>query len=173
VPLDAARPQIARELLLKDRAKKLAGDRARAALDAARRGKALADLFPPAGAKGKKPVTLGGQAVAVDETGPFGRGAPFLPKRGPVPALRADALAAKKGDVLPKGYETPAGPVIAVVTLREVPNAAAFDAQRGALETRLRNRKESQVQTAWLEALRNGAKVEKNPALVAATSAPE
>ncbi len=123
VPLEAARPQIARELLVKDRAKALADERARAALDAARKGKALADLFPPAGAKGKTAVTLGGQPVAVDETGPFGRGAPFLPKLGAVPDLRADAFAAKKGAVLPKVYETPAGPVVAVVTLRDTPDS--------------------------------------------------
>ncbi|HET8539411.1 MAG TPA: SurA N-terminal domain-containing protein [Anaeromyxobacter sp.] len=173
VPLEQATPQIARELLVKDRARKLADERARAALAAARGGRALADLFPPAGAKGKKPVQLGGQPVAADETGPFGRGTPFLPKLGDVAGLRADAFAAKKGDVLPGVYETPAGPVVAVVTLRETPDAAAFEAQRAAIETRLRNRKESQVQTAWLEAIRKTAKVETNPALVAATGSPE
>jgi len=173
VPLDAARPQIARELLVKQRAKALADERAKAALAAVRGGKALADLFPPADAKGKTAVTLGGQAIAADDTGPFGRGAPFLPKLGAVADLRADAFAAKKGDVLPKVYETPAGPVVAVVTLRETPSPAAYEAQRAAIETRLRNRKESQVQGAWLEALRKSAKVETNAALVAATGSPE
>jgi peptidyl-prolyl cis-trans isomerase D len=160
VPLDAARPQIARELLLKDRARKVADGRARAALEAARRKKAL------------EPVRLGGQTAAVDETGPFGRGVPFLPKLGAVPELRADALAARKGDVLPRVYDTPGGPVVAVVTLRETPDPKAYEAQRETLETRLRNRKESQVQGAWLEALRKGAEIDMNPALVAASAAP-
>ncbi len=172
VPLEAARAQIARELLVKDRAHALAEARARAALEAARKGKALAEIFPPAGAKGGKPMTLGGQPVAAEETGPFGRGVPFLPKLGALADLRSDAFAAKKGDVLPKVYETPAGPVVAVVTLRETPVASAFEAERAALETRVRNRKESQVQAAWLDALRKPAKIEKNPALVAA-AAPE
>lgn len=169
--LDQARPQIARELLLHDRAKALAAEKAKAALDAAKKGKSLAELFPPGG-KGNG-VTLGGQAIAADETGSFNRGAPFLPKLGAVPDLRADAFAAKKGDVLPKVYETPAGPVVAVVILRETADPAAYEAQRGQLETRLRNRKESQVTTAWLETLRKGAKVETNPALVAAAPSPE
>lgn len=159
VPLDQARPQLARELLVKDRATKLAQERARGVLEAARKSGAL------------KPVTVGGQAVAVEETGPFGRGVPFLPKLGDAPELRAAAFAAKKGDVLPKVYDTAGGPVVAVVTLRETPDAKAFEAQREALETRLRNRKESQVQAAWLEALRKGAEVETNPHLAAATSA--
>jgi peptidyl-prolyl cis-trans isomerase D len=173
VPLDQARPQIARELLLRDRAKALADERAKAALAAVRGGKSLADLYPPADAKGKKPVKLGGQTVAVDETGPFGRGAPFLPKLGEVADLRADAFGAKKGAVLPKIYETPGGPVVAVVTLRETPDPAKFDAQRESLEMRLRNRKESQVTVAWLESLKKAAKVETNPALAAASPTPE
>lgn len=173
VPLDQARPEIARELVLRERAKALADERAKAALAAARGGKALADLFPPADAKAKKPVKLGGQPVAADETGPFGRGAPFLPKLGEVADLRADAFAAKKGEVLPKIYETPGGPVVAVVTLRETPDPAKFEAQRDALETRLRNRKESQVTIAWLESLKKGAKIEMNPALAAASPTPE
>lgn len=173
VTLEAARPTIARELLLKDRAARLARDRAAAALEAARRGKALADLFPAAAAKGRKPVALGGQPVVAEETGPFGRGVPFLPKLGAVADLRADAFAARKGDVLPKVYDTPAGPVIAAVTLRETPAPAAFEAQRAAIETRLRNRKEAQVQGAWLDALKKGAKIEMNPALLAVSASPE
>ncbi|HEX9050456.1 MAG TPA: SurA N-terminal domain-containing protein [Anaeromyxobacter sp.] len=173
VPLEEARPQIARELLVKQRGRALADERARAALAAARGGKALADLFPRADAKGKKPVKLGGQVVAADETGPFGRGAPFLPKLGEVAELRADAFAARKGEVLPKVYETPGGPVVAVVTLRETPDPARFEAQREALETRLRNRKEAQVTVAWLESIKKGARIETNAALAGASPTPE
>ncbi len=172
IPLEQARPLIARELLVKQRAKALADARARAALDAVKKGKALADLFPAAGAKGKG-VTLGGQPVAVDDTGPFGRGTPFLPKLGDVADLRADAFAAKKGDVLPKVYETPGGPVVAVVALRESPDPAKYGAQSAAIETRLRNRKESQVEVAWLETLKKGAKIDMNPALAQAAPTPE
>ncbi len=172
IPLDAARLEIAKELTLQDRARKLAAEKARAALEAAKGGKALAELFPAedlAKKGGKKRVTLGGQPIAAEDTGPFGRGAAFLPKLGAAPDIAADAFAAKKGDVLPKVYETPGGPVIAAVTLRERPDPAAFENQRSALETRLRNRKETQVQSAWLKALRDGAKVERNDSLAAMT----
>ncbi len=168
VTLEGARLEIAKELLAKERARKLAQDRARAALDAAKKGKALGALFPE-----KPPVKIGGQPVVAEETGPFGRASALLPKLGQAPDVLADALAANKGDVLPKVYDTPGGPVIAVVTLRERPDPAAFEAQREALETRLRNRKESQVVGAWLKELRAGAKVETNPELVALKGAPE
>jgi peptidyl-prolyl cis-trans isomerase D len=156
VSLEAARETIARELLVKDRAQALAREKAQAALDAAQKGHALA------------PVKLGTQTVAPDETGPFGRSSPFVPKVGDAPGLLADALAGKAGQPLPKVYETAAGPVVAVVKLRETPDASAFEKQREAVETRLRNRKETQVEGAWLKALRAGAKIEKNPDILAA-----
>jgi len=168
IKLEEARLDIAKELLVKERARKLAGDRARAALEAAKKGKALSALFPE-----KAPVKMGGVALVAEETGPFSAGTASLPKLGQAPEILADALAAKKGEVLPKVYETPAGAVVATVTLRETPEPAAFDKQREALETRMRNRKESQVMGAWLKALRAAAKVETNAELVALKGAPE
>lgn len=166
VPLEAARLDIARELLRKDRARSLAGDRARAALEALRKGRSLADQFPPADAQGKKQVRLGGDVIAADETGPFGRGAAVVPKLGDVPEISAAAFASKAGEVLPKVYETPAGPVVAVVKLRETPDASSFEAQRASIQSRLRNRKEAQVETAWLKTLRDAARIETNATLV-------
>jgi len=160
IPLEAAKETIARELLVKDRAGALARERAQAALDAVKGGKPLAA------------VKVGTQTVTPEETGPFGRSSPFVPKIGEAQGLLADALAAKTGQALPKVYDTPAGPVIAVVKLRETPDPKAFEAQREATETRLRNRKESQEQGAWLRALRASAKVETNAQLLAAAGSP-
>ncbi len=158
IPLDAAREGIARELLLEDRAAALARERAQAALDAAKAGRPLAA------------VKVGTQTAAPEDTGPFVRSSPFVPKVGEAQGLLADAFAAKAGQVLPRIYDTPSGPVVAVVKLRESPDAKAFDAQREAVATRLRNRKESQVQGAWLKALRADAKIETNSGLLAAAA---
>jgi peptidyl-prolyl cis-trans isomerase D len=158
VPLEVAKAGIARELLAKDRAEALARERAQAAFDAARAGKPLAA------------VKIGTQTLNPEETGPFGRSSPFVPKIGEAPGLLADALAAKTGQALPRIYDTPSGPVVAVVVKRETPDPKAFDAQREALETRLRNRKESQEQGAWMKALRAAAKIETNQELLAAAS---
>lgn len=168
IPLEAARLDIARELIVKDRAAALATARARAALDAVRKGKDLEALFP----KGGKGPKLGGKELVAGETGTLGRGTTFLPGLGTAPDLLAAAFAAKKGEVLDL-QETPVGPVVAVVTLRESSDSSAFEAQRSALESRLRNRREYQVWTAWLQTLRDGAEVETNPALIAAASRAE
>jgi peptidyl-prolyl cis-trans isomerase D len=158
VSLEQAKAGIARELLAKDRAAALARERAEAALAALKAGKPLA------------PVKIGAQTVNPEETGPFGRSSPFVPKVGEAPGLLADALAAKSGQALPKIYDTPSGPVVAAVVKRETPDPKAFEAQREAIETRLRNRKEMQEQGAWMKALRASAKIETNPQLLAAAS---
>jgi peptidyl-prolyl cis-trans isomerase D len=166
VSLDDARVEIARELLVKERAQKLVDAKARSALDAARKGKALGTQFPQ-----KSPVKLGGLPIVAEETGPFSRASSFVPKLGQAPDLAADAFAAKKGDVLAKVYETQAGSVIAAVTLREVPEAAAFDSQREGMEKTLRSRKEAQVVGAWLKEIRSSAKIEMNPDVLGALAA--
>jgi peptidyl-prolyl cis-trans isomerase D len=141
-----------------DRALALAAEKAKAALAAARAGKGLA------------PVKLGSQTVAPEETGSFARGTPFVPKVGEAAGLVADTFATPPGQALPKVYETAAGPVVAVVKRRQSPDPKEFDAQREAIETRLRYRKESQVEGAWLRSLREDAKIVKNETLVASAS---
>jgi peptidyl-prolyl cis-trans isomerase D len=157
--LDDARQTIARELLVKDRALALARERAEAALAAAKGGKLA-------------PARLGSDTISPEETGAVSRATPFVPKLGDAPGLLQDAFAAKTGQVLPKIYDTPAGPVVAAVEQRETADPKAFDSQREGLETRLRNRKESQVVGAWLRTLRSGAKVEMNESLLAAAPGP-
>jgi peptidyl-prolyl cis-trans isomerase D len=158
ISLDEARETIARELLVKDGALARARERAGFAL---------------AAAKGEKPLSaarVGDRTFAPEETGLFARATPFVPKLGEVPGLVADAFAAKAGEALPKVYDTPAGPVVAEVTRREAPDAKAFEGEREAFATRLRLRKESQVENAWLRSLREGARIETNATLVAAAS---
>jgi peptidyl-prolyl cis-trans isomerase D len=166
VSLETARPLIAAELLVDDRAQALVEQRAKAALAAVQAGKPLAALFPPE-SSGKKVVKLGGLTVAADTTGLFGAEAAYLPKLGNVPGLGAAALSGAPGKPLPTIYPSALGPVVAVVEKREQPDAAQYEAQKADVATRLRNRRESQVQSAWLKQLREAGKVEVNPALAA------
>jgi peptidyl-prolyl cis-trans isomerase D len=145
VSFEEARLDIARELLAKEEARRSAQAKAEAALAAAKAGKKL---------------------PGAEETGTFSASTPFVPKLGQAPEIVKDALAAKPGDVLPKVYETPAGPVVAVVTQRESADPAQFEKQREELQTRLRNQKESQVVAAWLDVLRKEAEIERNAALL-------
>lgn len=168
VTLEAARPEIARELLVAERGAKLAHEKAEATLSALKAGKSLSQLFPaaPEAVKGGKPAA--GAAPQVEETGPFGAASPLLPKLGAAPELAQAALAAQQGQVLPSVYDTPGGPVVAVVKLRTRPDPATFDAQRGPIEARLAALKTDEVRRAWVETLRQGAKVEENHALLGA-----
>jgi len=109
--------------------------------------------------------------VAADTTGLFGADGAFVPKLGAVDGLAATAMATPVGKALPAVVETAQGPVVAVVASREKPDEAQFAAQKESIATRLRNRRESQVQQAWLKRLRDGAKVEINKDLTARTAA--
>ena len=169
VPLEKAREDIARELVTQERARELARKRAEETLAKVRSGRRLRDLFPPAAPdKGKKvqPVLFGGQALSAEETGPFGRSGEVVPRLGAVPGLAADAFQADAGKVLPKVYEGPTGVVVAVAKDRQRPDDARFAEQKAEVTERLRGRREIQVESAWLKALREKAKVTINQAFV-------
>ncbi len=170
IPLEQAAPDIARELLQADMARADATRRAEEALARARKAKGLAELFPPepgpqAPKKGPPPVKLGGVVLQVDDTGPFGRaGSPDVPRLGAQPQLFADAFAATAPGLLGRVYDTAAGPVIARVKERQRPDPAKFASQEESVERQLRDRREVQVESAWMKALREKARVRINDA---------
>jgi peptidyl-prolyl cis-trans isomerase D len=171
VPLEKAQPDIARELLETDLAKKLATQKADEALKRLQSGKSFAEVFPVEEAKGEKkgaePVKMGGQIVKPDETGSFtASSSPNVPRIGPAPDLFADAMNAAAGQVLPRVYETTSGPVVARAKVRERPDQAKFSEMKSGVETRLRLRRESEIERAWVEELRKRSKVEANKAFV-------
>lgn len=168
VALEDARLDIARELLAKDRAAAVARQRAEAALAAAKAGKALTAQFPAASADGKvKPVTFGGEPVVAEETGPFNAQTAFIPRLGAAPEVVQAALAADTGAVLPKVFDTPAGPVVAVVKQRERADESRFAAEREQVAATLRRQKQAAVRYAWMAELRKGARIEENQAYLA------
>lgn len=170
VPLERAAPEIAGEMLQEEVARATATQRAQEALAQARKGKAFGELFPPEPdpkdkKKGPAPVKLGGELLRPDETGPFGVGArPTIPRLGAQAELFADAFAATGPKLLDRVYDTPGGPVIARVKLRERPDPAQYAAKRGDVESRLRARREAQLEQAWMKHLRDQATVSVNEA---------
>ena len=170
VPLDKARPEIARDLLEGDLAARLARQKAEEALKKLEAGKGFADALPAEEDKGKKgaePVKLGGQIVKADETGPFTiASSPTVPRLGSAPDLFADAMKAAAGQVLPKVYEVAGNQVIARVKERTHPEPASFAEKKADVETRLRLRRESELEGAWVADLRKKSKVETNDAFV-------
>jgi peptidyl-prolyl cis-trans isomerase D len=168
ISLQKATPDIARDLLEAELAQKLADAKAQEVLKKLQAGKSFAEALPAdAKKKGAEPVKLGGQAVKVDETGSFvATAAPNLPRLGPQPELFADVMKANAGQVLGKVYETSAGPVIARVKDRKRPDPSQWEAKKGEFEMRLRLRRESALEQAWVKSLKERSKVELNPVVV-------
>ena len=167
VSLEKARPEIARELVAEDLGRKLATDKAIEALKKLQAGRTFAEVFP-AEPKGKQEVVkVGAQVVKPETTGPFSASsAPNIPKIGPAPELFADAMKANAGQVLAKVYETPSGPIVARVKDRQRADASKYAEHRGEVESRLRLRRESDLERAWVEDLRKRSKVEANQPFV-------
>jgi peptidyl-prolyl cis-trans isomerase D len=171
IPLDKARPEIARDLAQDDLAKALAARTARETLQKLQAGKTFAQALPAGEGKAKaglEPVKLGGQIVKPEDTGPFtASAAPNVPRLGPLPQLFAAALRANAGDVLPEVFDSPAGPVVARVKERQRPDTEKFAEQKASVETRLRIRREAEVERAFVDELRKRAKIELNQPLLA------
>jgi peptidyl-prolyl cis-trans isomerase D len=157
VPLAEARLQIARELLAKEKGRALALQRAQAALEAAKRGRSLADQFPAGGA-----VKLGATALAAADAS-FRAADATVPAVGPAPGLREDALAAAAGQVLPRIYEGSGALIVAAVKSRERPDATKFEAQRAGVASRLEQKREAAVLEALTAELAKKARIERNP----------
>jgi len=182
VSLEEARPEIARELLLGDRAKELVRRKAEEALQAARAGKSLLDLFPeprkaepaangkPALAERTASLALGGKPVVARETGPFPASSSIVPTLNVGGDLLKDAAAAQTGAVLPKVYEVPTGLVVATVKQREHPDESAYPKERDMVEAQLRAEKAQQLRQAWVAELRARATVVENTAILPRSS---
>jgi peptidyl-prolyl cis-trans isomerase D len=153
-----ARSEIARELLAREKGRALATERANGALDAARRGRALADLFP---AKGSP--RMGDQPLVAAETSSFRASDAAVPGIGNAPGLREDAFAAAAGQALPRVYEAPGALVVAVARTREKPDPALFASQRGAVAVRLAGKREAEVVKGWTAGLLEKGRISKNP----------
>jgi len=160
-PLGDARLGIARELLSKEKAHALALRRAQAALDGAKRGRPLAELFPA-----KDPQRLGDQPVVASDTPTFRAGDASIPGVGAARGLREDAFAASAPQPLPRVYEAPDALVVAVVKSREKPDPALFAKQRDAVAKRLEEKREGAVIQAWVKDLEGRARIARNPAFL-------
>jgi len=172
VTLEKATPDIARDLLEAELAKKLVHEKAEETLKKLQAGKSFAEALPAeakneAKKKVAEPVKVGGTVMKPDDTGLFGTGqSPSIPRIGPAPELFGDALKANAGQLLPRVYDTPAGPIVARVKDRQRADPAKFSEKKNEVEMRLRLTRESQLEQAWVKSLKDRSKVELNGALV-------
>jgi peptidyl-prolyl cis-trans isomerase D len=164
-PFAEARLELAREALAKEKGLALAMERAKAALAAAKAGRALSELFPA-----KNPPKLGDQPLTVTDSPNFRAAEATVPGVGAAPGLREDALAASAGQPLPRVYEAADALVVAVVKTRERPDPALYASQRAAVAERLEGKRQAAVLQAWTAELAKKAKISRNPAYLDAVA---
>lgn len=161
--LEDVQDEIARELLANEKAKEIAKQRAEAALAALQEGGSLEALFPAPDAD----ATEENRAPVADRSGVFAVRGEFIPKVGMSSELRA-AVAAMEGPGAVGGvFDVMGNFVVAEVVSREQPDLSAFDDERESIEERLRMRRENEHLEAYVQSLREAAKVEMNEALLA------
>lgn len=160
--VDDVRGEIARTLLLRERAKEMARAEAEKGLSALTSGKGLTTLFPPEGAEpAAKRFETETRPEAVP-TGEFTASATSIPLLGAAPRLMTDAFAAQAPKPLGQLYEVGDGYAIAEVTARTLPSDDEFNKQRDTLIAQARQAKAAELQNAFVKSLREQAQIQKN-----------
>lgn len=161
--------EIARTLYQKEKSQELARAEAQKALDAARAGKKLSELYPPD--KDTQPNAMRFQVESKPqaiETGEFNASATSLPQLGVMPELIKDVFALEAPQVLEKLYPTSDGFAVVVVTERKQPNLAEFEGQKEQLRKDALQAKRMELRRAYPEALRKQAEVVLNEEVIGA-----
>ncbi len=165
-------PEIARQLLAKDRAKALARIEAQKALDAVKTGKKLlVDLYPP----GKDTQT---QAMRFEtesrpqtvDTGEFSSTADSLPQMGPAPELVKEIFALDAPKTMDQLYPSGDGFAVVVVTARKRPTDADFVSKKEVLRAEAVKGKQFELRDAYLKALKKQGSVVTNTELTSKAS---
>lgn len=163
--------QIARQLVIKEKARELANAAARKALDELKAGKKLTELFAPE--KDNQPAALRFETETKPEavaTGEFNAGADSLPHLGAAPEVMADVFAAKAPGPLPKVYAVGDARVIAEVTERKLPSETELASQKDKLRADAMRAKSMELRESFIKALKKTANVQTNSAAVDQTA---
>jgi len=169
--------EIAQQLYTKEKSKELAQRDAERALAAARAGKTLKELFPPADAEAKKDQNKGAanpppsrnRPTAID-TGSFSVASETIPSIGSAPELLADLAKLDKPQLLSKLY--PAGEAWLVVSVieRKQPSESEFTTEKDALQTEAARAKQTELRESFVKALKKNATIVINQELVGRTA---
>lgn len=157
--------EIARELLADVKAKSIAKEKAEAALAKVQAGESLEALFPKLPEDAAAEARLG--SVQADRTGAFPVEGEFIPKVGMNAELSKAVAAMQAPGLIPGVHDVMGTFVVAQVVERKKPVDSEFEAQKESYEQRLLQRKEGELIEAFIQSLRDEAKVEANEALLA------
>jgi len=160
--LEEVQDEIAREILAKDRSREAARHRAEAIL-AEVEGRSVLDVYPiPEDGSTKPGAVISGKAEK------FMVSTDWVPRLGNASELVREVAAAEGPGLLRRVFEVNDAFVVAEVLERERPDLAKLDeAKRKEIRDRLLETRRMEVIQAYVDRLKEEAKIETNEALVA------
>lgn len=163
--------ELAAELMIDDQAKALAKKKADETLAQLQAGKTMEELWPPEEKKEEEKGMLrfdaGGTKPAASATGPFSPSNDYVPHIGMDAALSRAALALdEKSPVAPQVFEVNGSYFVIALKLHERPDLKELEAKMDEYREKARAKKSGQTLDAFVKALKEKAKVERNEALL-------
>lgn len=179
-PLEEVEAELARELLVEERARQKAEAEAKRLLAGLQDGKKLAELVPETDPDetDQEKSTDRGPTLEVQSTGAFARMGGFIPKIGMSPELANAAFELSADVPVPARVfevDSPVGlPSYVVVELaeRQDPDMDEFEKKKDTLRRQLLMRRQQSQLAAWLQQQRDSASIETNPAFIQDTRPP-
>jgi len=176
-PLADVQKELAVELLVEDGAKAIAKQKAEETLAQVKAGKTLEELWPPEEKKADEPQMLrfeaGGTKPGVASTGPFSPGNDYVPHIGVDAALSRAVLALDdKKPAADQVFEVNNSFFVVVLKAHERPDFKELEAKMDDYRDKARQRKGGESLDAFIKALKEKAKIEKNEAVLYGTSRP-
>lgn len=161
--LEEVQEELAREILAKDGSRDAARARAEAILREAK-GRSLLEVHPIPEAPAKEP-----SPVVSGKTDAFPVSSDFVPRLGVASELVRAVAGVDAPGLLGRIFEVGDAFVVAEVLTREKPDLAKLgEKERGEIRERLLQRKRNEAIQAFVDQLKEDAKVETNDALVSA-----
>lgn len=164
-PLDMVKHDVALQLMTREKAKDLARADAEKALAEAKKGKKLAELFPPPEKKPDENNPLGAAPETrpeAKETGEIVAGTDVIPVLGQSPEAQKAIFARKEPGLIEDLVTVGDAFAVIVVDERKTPSDADFEAQKAQLRLEAIKGKQYEVREAFLKSLKQSGTVVTN-----------
>ena len=165
--LEMVKPEIASQLLTREKAKTLAKVEADKALVAMKSGKALSELFPPSADEGKSAFRFNAETKPeAVETGEFNTTTTSIPQLGTAPdVLKAISDATAPG-ALPQVYEVGEGYTVITLDARSRPSDTDFETQKQQMKVEAIKGKQFELREAFVKSLKQTGSVVVNDRVI-------
>jgi peptidyl-prolyl cis-trans isomerase D len=170
--LKAVERDIAAELLVDEGAKKVAKEKAEKALADLKAGKKLEEIYPaaakPDDAQQALRLEMAGSAPQTETTGPFSPSGDFVPRIGVDPNLTRGAMALTEQKPAPdQVFEVNGNFYVISLKSKEHADFKELEGKMDEYREKARVKRAGDLAEAYLKALREKAKIERNDALLA------